>query len=300
MSLLDKLNLNVGDNLPSLSPFRGIYLIPGLYNEETLKDLEHFDVLDDDLFIITYPKSGTNWMQVVMRLVYADGDHKFLEDVVSWEATPWLDIDKDKVEQLPRPRIITSHLPHRLMPRGLQEGSAKVIYVARNPKDVIVSFYHFQKNSRFLENPNDFQSFLQMFIDGKVLMGSWFEHIQGWMDCKHPHLLYVTYEDMVKDLRAVVRRICTFLGKTLTEVQIESVVKHSSFTAMKKNPMTNYSKAEKLFEEATKFFRKGKVGDWKNHFTVAQSEWFDAVYQERMAGLGLDFTWDLPAEKPSS
>uniref|UniRef100_A0A8C4PZJ6 Sulfotransferase n=1 Tax=Eptatretus burgeri TaxID=7764 RepID=A0A8C4PZJ6_EPTBU len=243
-------------------------------------------------------------MQVLMRLVYAEGDHKCLEGVASWEKTPWLELQKSKVLQLSRPRIITSHFPHRLAPHALQEGSAKVIYVARNPKDIIVSLYHFCKNALFMEMPKDFQSFLEVFIDGKessllVLMGSWFEHIQGWMECKHPQLLYVMYEDMTKDLPAVVRRMCTFLGKTLTEVQIESVVKHSSFTAMKNNPMTNFSKAEKLFEDNIKFFRKGKVGDWKNHFTVAQSEWFDAVYQERTVGLGLDFTWDLP-EQPAS
>lgn len=42
------------------------------------------------------------------------------------------------------PRTIQSHLPFSLLPREIREGlkKPKIIYVARNPKDVCVSFYH--------------------------------------------------------------------------------------------------------------------------------------------------------------
>ena len=39
------------------------------------------------------------------------------------------------------------------------------------------------------------------------------------------------------------------------------------------------------------FFREGRVGSWKEQFTVAQSERFDRIYAERMAGSGLDFVF---------
>ncbi len=36
-------------------------------------------------------------------------------------------------------------------------------------------------------------------------------------------------------------------------------------------------------------FLSGKVGDWKNHFTVAQNEAMDALIEEKLKGTGLKF-----------
>ena len=62
-------------------------------------------------------------------------------------------------------RFIKTHLPFNLMPKNIKEVGAKVVYVARNPKDVVASYYHFQKVNPHYRFTGDFGSFLQYFMD---------------------------------------------------------------------------------------------------------------------------------------
>lgn len=98
----------------------------------------------------------------------------------------------------------------------------QIIYVSRNPKDVLVSFYHFHKMANFLPDAGSFPEFLHHFLEGtceltffcfcnifivfpkfgsfppgSVHFGSWFDHIKGWTSqAAALNLLHVTYEEM--------------------------------------------------------------------------------------------------------
>ena len=54
-------------------------------------------------------------------------------------------------------------------------------------------------------------------------------------------------------------KICQFLGKKLEPEELNSVLKNSSFQAMKENNMSNYSLLKgQYFEENGQLLRKGK------------------------------------------
>ncbi|XP_028340932.1 sulfotransferase 2B1, partial [Physeter macrocephalus] len=174
----------------------------------------------------------------------------------------------------------------------------QVIYVGRNPRDVVVSLYHYSKIARQLKDPGTPDQFLKNFLKGEVQFGSWFDHIKGWIRMQgKENFLFITYEELQQDLHSSVQRICQFLGRLLDEEALESVVAHSAFKAMKANTMSNFSllPPSLLDQSHGAFLRKGICGDWKNHFTVAQSEAFDRVYRERMRGLPT-FPWDVDPE----
>lgn len=61
-------------------------------------------------------------------------------------------------------RFIKTHLSMQLLPRKIKEAGAKVVYVARNPKDVAVSLYHFQKDD-FFGYRGDFETHLDFFMN---------------------------------------------------------------------------------------------------------------------------------------
>ncbi|XP_075461451.1 sulfotransferase 2B1-like isoform X2 [Ascaphus truei] len=171
----------------------------------------------------------------------------------------------------------------------------QIIYTMRNPKDVFVSLFYFAKILPLYKNSENFQLFLENFLQGDVLYGSWFDHVKGWMQMKdNRNVFFITYEELQQDLRGSVVKICEFLGKELDDAAIDLVVKHSSFQSMKENKMSNYTLLPQhvLDHKKGSWLRKGISGDWKNHFTVAQSEYFDRVYQEKMKDLNMKFFWD--------
>lgn len=60
-------------------------------------------------------------------------------------------------------RFIKTHLPFSLMPPSIMNERAKIIYVARNPKDVVVSYYHLSRLYRTTGYVNDFSAFWDYF-----------------------------------------------------------------------------------------------------------------------------------------
>lgn len=272
-------------------------LLPTLpYSEESLRYAEEdFPVRDDDVFNVTFPKSGTVWMNEILSLIRRNGDPTWNREVPNWDRMPWYETisGKEKSEKATPPRMFSSHLPIQHFAKSFFNTKAKIIYTCRNPKDVLVSLFYYSQFVKFMKDPGNFNDFMEDFLEGKVAFGSWFDHVKGWMEMKNKsNFLLITYEELLEDTRGTVVKICEFLGKELDDAVIDSVVENSSFEVMKGNKMCNFSITHEALMDHSKgrFLRKGVSGDWKNHFTVAQSERFDTVYKERMKGLKM--RWD--------
>ncbi|KAM8927324.1 sulfotransferase 2B1-like [Pelodytes ibericus] len=278
--------------------YKGVLFDKKVHTEESLSYAENeFTVFDDDIFNVTYPKSGTNWMIEILNLIKNKGDASLTNLVPIYMRSPWYEIatSKEQIDALTHPRIISSHLPHQIFAKSFFTSKAKIIYTVRNPRDICVSNYHFGKMLHIFKNPENFQDHLDNFLQGRVIYGSWFDHVKGWMQMKDDsRFFFITYEELLKDLRGCVVRICKFLGQELEDAEIDSVVKHSSFQVMKDNKMSNWSTIPSDIMDHSKgsFLRKGVSGDWKNHFTVAQSEYFDKIYQEKMKDFNLNLLWE--------
>jgi len=245
--------------------------------------MDTMKVREDDVFIVTFPKSGTTWVQEVTYLIQNNFDTEKVKKGTIEERMPCIDYqDLDAIEQLASPRILKSHWALPVLPKGIWEKKAKVIYVVRNPKDVAVSFFHFTKAFNGLFGfHGDFETACKQFIDGRVYGGPWWLHVNHGVS--HPLVHVVYYEDLIQKPREEIVRIAKYLGKEINEAQIDLVQNYCSFESMRANPSTNFTwmveqgiiKNDVGFQ----FMRKGKVGDWINHFSVENSKLFDEMVE---------------------
>uniref|UniRef100_A0A8C8W6Y9 Sulfotransferase n=1 Tax=Peromyscus maniculatus bairdii TaxID=230844 RepID=A0A8C8W6Y9_PERMB len=275
--------------------FEGIPFPDTVYKREIIEEShDKFVIRDEDTVIVSYPMSGNNWLIEIVCLIQNKGNPKWIQSVLIWERSSWIETKKGLpiLINTEGPRLMSSHLPLHLFPKSFFRSKAKVIYVIRNPRDVLVSAYFFLHNTKIIDNPESLGTYIEWFLKGNVPYGSWFEHTRNWLSMReNDNFLLLSYEDMKKD--SINIKICDFLGKKLEPDELDLVLKYSSFQAMKENKMSNFSLvSEDVVNNGLVLMRKGITGDWKNHFTVAQAEAFDKVFQERMAGFppGL-FPW---------
>jgi len=300
-----------------------------------------FKFRPSDVVVLTYPKCGTTWAQetVWTMLHNPDLDHPAAgRDLM--ERSPFLEFDTigsflteqhgprpDLVEALsslaphaapaegvhlqlaqhcPDRRVIKTHLPLSLLPRDMLD-TCKVIYVTRNPRDMVASFMHHNRLLRVTDFRGTDAEFVRHFCLGNVTYGDYAGHIEEALQMKdHKNLLFVTFEEMKKEHLGAVKKINDFIGANLTEKQLLNVVSRSSFKEMKSrmnntetgksNPQVTGGTGSVNPEVLKKagFFRKGEVGSWKTDFTpelVKQiDDWTEANITSK---LGYDFHYTI-------
>ncbi|KAJ8249827.1 hypothetical protein COCON_G00230430 [Conger conger] len=251
------------ENSELIHSYKGVPF-PTRVSINQLNSLDAFEAREDDLLLVSYPKSGTHWLVEILKNLY----HCTSGQVTIAPPLEFQDPSKIcELRNLPGPRVIPTHLPQNMVPRQVRSKDCKVIYVIRNPKDTAVSMFHYYQQNPHLPTVHKWSTFLDLFLKGEVVYGSWIDHLLSWERAEtNENTLFVYYESLKKDLPKYVQEISSFLGLSVTEEQAgggQEVLLPGD-------------------EGAKLIFRKGAVGDWKNHFTAEQNATFEALLQDKI------------------
>ncbi|KAJ8032034.1 Estrogen sulfotransferase [Holothuria leucospilota] len=221
--------------------------------DKAVDAVENFEYRKDDVWLIGYNKSGTHWMNEVMQLIFTEGDpskldHRHRRDILEiTEVTDLCMVDKmeptvEFVKTDPSPRVLKTHLRPEHLPKETWVKKIPIVYILRNPKDVFISLFNFlskftDKNGDPCLKPEDFDKFLQDFISGEVPYDGWYDHVTSYeaLIGKVDHVLFVTYEDMKKDLPAVIKIVAKHIGCNVTDEVVDKIVENTTVEAMKRN-----------------------------------------------------------------
>ena len=220
--------------------------VPHYFDVEWVEKMkDEIKLRADDTWVVTYPKCGTTWTMQIVRLILTRGKDDGMNVMA---AVPWIEaMHKDPpfnwhmdVDKLPSPRAFKSHFSYDLMPCGQPCNTpGRYIYVARNPKDVAVSFYHHDRG--FDYNPDiEWTQHFELFMQGKVHYGNYFDHTLNWWAHKDDdNVLFLKYEDMKKDLGTAVAKMAKFMGQDISQELVDEIAHRTTFSNMKKDSSAN-------------------------------------------------------------
>ena len=135
---------------------------------------------------------------------------------------------------------------------------------------------------------------MRYFMEANIVETPFIEHmIEAWNLRHHPNMCFVFFEDMKRDLKSQIRKVAAFLGKSYSDEQINMLASHLHIDNFKKNPHVNKESMSMVHKDRGNFIRKGKTGDWKNHFTPEMTAKFDAWLEQKLKGTDLRFVEEL-------
>jgi peroxiredoxin len=254
--------------------------------------LAKFNPRPDDILAVTYPRSGTTWMQMILYQLTTEGKMDFPHITT---VCPWFERslkDGTAFDALQSPRVFKSHLSYRKIPKG----PCKYIYVARDGKDVAVSYYHFYTTHMGFKG--NFDEFFERFVRGEVQYGSWFRHVRGWWEHRDDaNVLFLRYEELTADLPGCLRRISAFCGLEVAPERWSGILERCGFAYMKRHESRFDPLTAMLYEQGFRpnsHLRQGQSGAWRDRLSPRQARRFDRTFHRALGDTGIDHSAATP------
>jgi hypothetical protein len=235
----------------------------------------HRNFLPSDAFVGSYPRSGSTWLRFMLLEILSGEASGFSK---TNEMLP--DVGKHSTGATVLPaggRLIKTHEPFR-------PEYKKAIYLARDPRDVALSEFAYQKALGFAGD--DFNIYLRRFLRGEVNpFGSWTNHATTWMnaaDSGRSEVLLVCFEELKRNSVQELSRIAEFLGVPVPASRICEAVANNSMDRMRQKEKADPQRAS----AKGKFIRSGSAGGWRETFTAEQCQLVQQYAGNIMARLG--------------
>ena len=261
-----------------------------------------------DVFACVGFKSGTTWLlQIAVQIAYL-GHAEFdnIHSVVAWpDAAPPFRrriiplADDSPVRRAPtRLRIIKTHLQQQLVPRSSE---ARYLVMVRDPKDVIVSGYHFIRSLLLGPLMPSVRHWVELSLSGDLPSGSWARHLASyWRVRNEPNVLFLTYEDLSADPRAVIQQIARFMSVDLDPGQLEAVLRATTFEEMRRRSDRFDPGRVVPWGKAQSMLRKGRPGEAGELLSPKLRQLIDNHCRTELRRLKCDFPYDLAYVKGQS
>ena len=235
-----------------------------------------FTTFEDDMFVVSYPRSGNTWLRFLLANLRYPNLSVGFANINGLIADPAVSTNRF-LKRLPRPRILKSH-------EAFDVRFRKVVYLVRDPRDVLVSEYYFNLKKGYINVSVSLDQFVSRFVAGETSpYGSWWENAASWIAARHGHpaFLLVRYEDLLSDPINTLAKVAEFLAIQVDEERLKVAVERSSANRMRVLEQEQFDKwtGTRNTDKTIPFVREAKSGGWRQglarHLTdKIETEWF--------------------------
>ncbi|KAK4484871.1 hypothetical protein RD792_007471 [Penstemon davidsonii] len=264
--------------------------------------INNFKPIPSDVILASFPKTGTTWLKSLLySIVNRPSIHRLAMEHPH-ELVPFLEVQLYASSREPltitsssKPRrIFATHIPYQLMAKTFDSSECKVVYVTRNPKDTLISTWHFMnKWEKAKEEPWSLDEAAEKFCRGVVPCGPYYDHVMGYkkLSIERPNnVFFLTFEELIYDTKSHVKKLGEFLGCPFgdnEEEQVEEIVRNCSFEVLSNLEVNKSEESPSWFKlPYNSFFRKGKVGDHKNYLSAETIGRIDEITKEKFHSSG--------------
>ncbi|KAJ4705456.1 Sulfotransferase [Melia azedarach] len=191
----------------------------------------------------------------------------------------------------------STHIPYSSLPKSIIDLGCKIVYICRDPKDAFVSLWHFKEGEKYENQGFIPEEAFETFCKGVYFYGPYWEHFLGYWKASQEfpdRVLFLKYEKLMEDTGLYLKRLATFIGYPFSlqeenEGVVQNIIDLCSFENLSNLEVNKGGKHYYSAKNNKAFFRKGKVGDWKNYMSSEMAERLDKIVEEKLAGSGLKF-----------
>ncbi|XP_059670488.1 cytosolic sulfotransferase 3-like isoform X2 [Cornus florida] len=278
-ALFDDLPTEKWINLANLYQWKGFwYRRPHL--EAVMEARSSFKARDEDVILASSMKTGTTWLKALIPSIM-DPNARIVENSTY------------NILDMPSPRLFRTHMPYAMLPDSIKTSGCKIVYITRDPKDTVLSLWHFMNSIRKPEErPFPLNEFFESFCKGLHPFGPFHDHVLGyWKESmmRPEKILFLRYEDMKRDTSGQVKKLASFLGRPFAkEEEVAKVVWMCSFERLKNLEVNKNGVEPDAGFPKSAYFRLGVVGDWKNSLSMEMKKQLDEITCNKLEGSGLD------------
>lgn len=251
-------------------------------------------VRDTDTFLVGHPKSGNTWLAYLLAILLRR-DHAGRVTVANVGDHVPVVHQRDAVirfppySDLPDPRVFRNEIPLYL------DLYPRVIYVVRDPRAVLVSFWHMFL-ARFAPVSLSLDAFVGHYLDRTGPFVEWHRELPGWgahVEAWAPRAearadtLLVRYEDLVRDRRTWIGRLAAFLDLDAPDELIDLATRRGAFRAMQANEDAHGAESYLDVDPGEeRFFREGRIEGWRDELEPETARRIEAAFGPAMRRLG--------------